>query len=142
MSWKLSGNKWGRKPTRERGEVVWIDRSCVRPAPFVQNIERYDFKDIPEDYVQHLCVGSLWVSLERLYINVSNNPDMIVKASQRFSKKSIVLTDSNSLMIYAGTIRRDERENKGRIVSVSRHTFIINMARYIIVDFTSIKPIV
>ncbi len=141
MSRGNSANKWGRKPTRERGQVVWTDNSGAKPAPFAQAMPRYnDTRDIPVDYEPHLAVGALWTAA------VPMNPD--TRGGGKFPPllpfyfpADQVVVKIRSLMIYAGIVRIEERESNGRIVSVPRHTFIAGDGCYIITDFSYIKPV-
>jgi hypothetical protein len=142
MSWSNSANnKWGRRSTRDRGKVVWIDNSGAKPAPFAQAMPRYgETKPIPDEFEPHLYVGALWMA------SVPMNPD--TRGAGQFpplvpyywpADQAIVKV--KSLMIYAGIVRIEERESNGRIVSVPRHTFIAAAGRYIVTDFSTVSPV-
>ena len=141
MGWGSSANKWGRKPTRERGSVVWSDNSGAKPAPFAQAVPRFvETREIPKEYEEYLSVGALWQA------TVPMNPD--TRGGGKFPPllpyyypADQAVVKIKSLMIYAGITRIDERESNGRIVSVPRHTFVAGDGRYIITDFSYVKPV-
>lgn len=141
MGWGNSASKWGRKPTRDRGSVVWTDNSGAKPAPFAQAMPRYeDTKDIPAEYEEHLYVGALWTA------NVPLNPDtrgagQFPPVMPFYFPADQAVIKLKSLLIYSGVVRIEERQANGRIVSVPRHTFIAGDGRYIITDFSQIKPV-
>lgn len=141
MGLKGSASKWGRKPTRDRGEVVWKDNSGAKPAPFVQCVPRYEeTKQIPGDYEPFFVVGAMWYTTVPLNPNIRNGGEFPHVVPVWRGGKSAVIK-AKSFMIYAGIARIEEREKNGRIVSVPRHTFIAGDGRYIVTDFTYIKPV-
>lgn len=142
MGWGNSASKWGRKPTRDRGTVVWTDNSGAKPAPFAQNIPRYnETGPIPDEYQEHLYVGALWSA------NTALAPDPRMAGTKCpplqpvYWQAELAPIKNKSLMIYAGIIRIEERETNGRIVSVPRHTFIAGDGRYVVTDFTQVRPV-
>lgn len=138
MGWG-SNSKNGRKPTHARGTVVWTDNTGVKPAPFAQNIPRYKESKIPDEYIPYLYPGSLWK------VKVPLSPDTkIVGMSVLkpfYYPADMALVKVNSLVIYAGEVRSEERQSNGRIVSVPKHTFVASGGRHIITDFFYVVPV-
>ncbi len=144
MSWGSGKkNKWGLKPTRERGQVVWTDNSGAKPAPFAQAFPKYDeTRPIPPAYEEFLVIGSMWIN------KVPLNPDLRELGKcpfpglvPMFWAPEQAVIKLKSLLIYSGIVRVDERERNGRIVSVPRHTFVCGDGRYIVTDFSHITPV-
>ena len=141
MGWGNSANKWGRKPTRDRGTVVWTDNSGAKPAPFAQAVPRYaDTKEIPAEYAEHLYVGALWTATTAMNPDTRGGGKFPPLAPLYWQPEQAVIK-IKSLLIYAGIVRTEERESNGRIVSVPRHTFIAGEGRFIINDFSFVAPV-
>lgn len=141
MGWGNSASKWGRKPTRERGTVVWTDNSGAKPAPFAQAMPRYaDTKEIPAEYEEHLYVGALWTATVPLNPDTRGGGQFPPVLPFYFPADQAVIK-AKSLLIYAGVVRIEERLANDRIVSVPRHTFIAGDGRYIITDFSQVSPV-
>lgn len=143
MSWGNSASKWGRKRTSERGEVVWTDKSGGKPAPFAQQMPRYEeTSEIPVEYQEHLYVGALWSAQGAMLPDERSVGTKCPVLKQCWWQPENAPVKAKSLMIYAGIIRLEERESNGRIVSVPRHTFIAGDGRYVILDFNLVKPVI
>lgn len=143
MAWGNSSNKWGRKPTRSRGKVVWSDNSGTKPAPFMKKLPRYsDPSDPPDGYADHFVVGALWIAKGALSPDprISDGKYPVLQLAYWGQEQAVV--PFGCMMIYAGLERIEERESNGRIVSVPRHTFIAGDGRYIINDWMSVAPVV
>lgn len=137
-----SASKWGRLKTRDRGSVVWTDNSGAKPAPFAQSVPRYEeTREIPEEYQEHLYPGALWSAVNALAPDPRSAGSKTPVLQPQWWQPETAPVKAKSLMIYAGIVRLEERESNGRIVSVPRHTFIAGDGRYIIVDFTHVKPV-
>lgn len=142
MSWGNSANKWGRKPTRDRGAIEWKDNSGAKPAPFAQNLPRYaETSEIPENYEPYLVVGALWSALVALAPDPRSQGSKCPVLQAQYWQPESAPVKAKSLMIYAGVFRLEERESNGRIVSVPRHTFIAGDGRYIVLDFSQVRPV-
>lgn len=139
MAWGKA-KQWGRRPTHERGPVVWSDKTGMKPAPFAQQLPRYgETKSIPDEYVALLeGPGSLWTTLVPLRPDARGGtyPPLVYHCYPDVAPVKV-----RSLLIYAGIERVEERERNGRIVSVPRYTFIAGEGRYIINDFSYIAPV-
>ncbi len=141
MSWSTSKN-WGRKPVHERGQITWSDNTGIKPAPFAKPISRYNhINDIPSEYENFLCVGTLWSAIHAMKPDLSSGASMPNLVPDFYTPLEAPVKQS-SFLIYSGIVRVEEREQNGRIVSVSRHSFIAGDARYIILNFAHIKPVV
>jgi len=141
MSWS-SSKTWGRKPVHERGLITWSDNSGSKPAPFVKPISKYKkIKDVPVEYENFLFVGALWTVRRPLRPDLTSGatfPSLVLESSVPSEEAAI---RPGSFLIYTGIVRVEEREKKGRIVSVSRHTFIAAGARYVVTNFVYVKPV-
>jgi len=141
MAWSSTYKK---KRNASRSSVTWTDNSGAKPAPFAQAIPRYEeTRPLPPGYEEHLYVGALWTN------TFAMNPDMTEIGKCTFPglvvmhwQAELATIKLKSMMIYSGIVRVDEREKNGRIVSVPRHTFVVGDGRYIVTDFSQIKPII
>ena len=142
MSWGgTSAKKWGRKPTRERGSVVWTDNSGAKPAPFMQVLPRYEETiGLLSEWEPLMYAGSMWTARIQMGPDAKTGAFPILVPTWGPPEQAIIKV--NSLLIYTGTVRIDERESNGRIVSVPRHTFIAGNGRYIVTNFSFVCPIV
>jgi len=144
MGWS-SSTKWGRKKTRNRGKVTWVDNSGAKPAPFMQDLPRYaDVPTITEELEKSLTPGTMFSSLAILGVpdlayGKTNNRKYQTLERWWYAESAIVAP--GQFLIYAGIVRIDERESNGRIVSVPRHTFIFGSGRYVINDFSLIQSV-
>lgn len=142
MSWSNSGTSGGRKRVRDRGPVVWKDNSGAKPAPFAQNLPRYeDPKPIPPEFMDHFYVGALWQAKFSLMINEASKGGKCPALVTQWWQPETAPIKAKSLLIYADVVRHDEMQASGRIITVPRHTFIAAEGRYIVTDFTCITPV-
>ena len=140
MAWGNSSSRWGRKPTSKRGSVVWTDKTGAKPAPFAKAIPRYNEpRAIDENNVQYLVPGTMWLSA--MPLNPTTTAGAKFQALVYAWDNLSAMLKTNSMLIYAGEVRVEERERNGRIVSVTRHTFIAGDGRYIVNDFSFITPV-
>ena len=141
MAWgSNSANRWGRKKTRDRGPVTWIDKSGAKPAPFVKKIPAYQAApDIDEKLAEELQPGVLFVSNWCLGNGAPKAGDSSFLTLERWYWTDSAIVQKGQFLMYSGVVRTDERKSDGRIVNVPRHTFIFGSARYIINDFSIIS---
>lgn len=141
MGWG-SSNKWGRKPTHKRGPVVWSDNSGAKPAPFMQVMPKYEeTRAIAPEHQDHLYVGAMWTAKIAMNTGAQVVGCKYPPLVPTYWEQDKALVKLNSIMIYAGIVRIDEREANGRIVSVPRHSFVAGEGRYIITDFSHVTPV-
>ncbi len=142
MTWSNSGANNGRKRVRDRGSVVWNDNSGAKPAPFVQNLPRYEEpKHVPPEFQDHFYVGALWRANFSLMVNESTTGGKLAALTVQWWQPETAPIKARSLLVYAGIVRHEEIQSKGRIVTVPRHTFVAGDGRYIITDFSWIAPV-
>lgn len=143
MAWGgNSANKWGRKPTHERGSVVWKDNSGAKPAPFAQDIPRFaETTNLADELQEHLYVGALWTAVQAMSADERSKGGKFPVLQPQWWQPETAPIKAKSLMIYSGIVRVDQRESNGRIVSVPRHTFIAGDGRYIVTDFSHVRPV-
>ena len=142
MSWGNSASKWGRKPTRDRGTVVWSDKSGGKPAPFAQAIPHFhETSPIPPEFEPYLFNGALWSALQAMNPQDDDAGKYPAVHPVWHDPGNNAVIKHRSVLMYAGLIRIDEREANGRIVSVPRHTFIAGGGRFIITDFSLVAPV-
>jgi len=142
MSWSNSGANLGRRKVRDRGSVVWKDNSGAKPAPFAQNLPRYeDPRPIPTEVQDYFYVGAMWQAKQALMINESSKGGKCPALTVQWWQPETAPVKLNSILIYADVIRHDEVQANGRIVTVPRHTFIAGEGRYIVTDFSWIAPV-
>jgi hypothetical protein len=143
MGWGNSASKWGRKPTRDRGPIEWKDNSGAKPAPFVQVMPRYaETREIPAEFQEYLYIGALWTANQALAPDPKFQGTKCPVLQGQYWQPESALIKAKSFMIYAGIIRLEERESNGRIVNVLRHTFVAGDGRYVVSDFSLVRPVV
>lgn len=141
MTWGNSGSKWGRKKTRDRGPVEWVDKNGVKPAPFARDIPpNRAIVEPPPDVLDGLVVGTLFVANHELGTMYSgkNMEGGALPALVPFGP--VRLVKLGDILLYAGPIRLEERQVNGRIVTVLRHTFIVAGNRFVVTDLSSVRP--
>jgi hypothetical protein len=142
MSW--NNTNFGRKRTRDRGKVTWIDKSGKKPAPFMQDLPSYSENfNITREIEQSLVPGTMFASLfvlgvERVRGETKNRKFQTLSRSWDVNTATIL---PGQFLICAGMVRIDERESNGRIVSAPKYTFIFGSGRYIINDFSLIQVV-
>lgn len=122
----------------KKQNIVWTDKSAAVTKKTSYNMSGPP--RVPEEYVQLLIPGSLWIATTNLGKNVE--VDSFVQELTRYFYEPNALVRHGSIMIYASTIRRDELcSSSGRTITVPRHTFICANGRYVINDLTWVKPV-
>lgn len=130
----------GPEINHQRTAVTWSDNSGAKPAPFAQALPKYeDTKNITAEFGEYLEVGALWKTKFAMSADSSGAKYPALITVWWEPEKAPIR--ANSILIYAGIVRIDERESNGRIVSVPRHTFIGGEGRYIITDFNYVTPV-
>ena len=141
MSWG-SSSKNGRQPTHARGQVVWTDRAGGKPAPFVQAIPKLtETRAITPEKEQQLDVGTMWQAKFAMVVELQSAEAKFPVLTQTYWEQDKAPVKQNSVLIYSGIVRVEERNSDGRIISVPRHTFIAGEGRYIITNFELVAPV-
>jgi len=141
MAWSNSTRN-GRRRVRDRGNVVWLDNTGSKPAPFARHLTRFEHQhQINAEYEPYLTVGMMWITLNGFTVDVpvDGTPCQVLRPVW-YDDESVPIK-KGSLMMYAGTVRVEEREYKGRVITVPNHTFVLNGARYVVYDVEYIKPV-
>ena len=97
----------------------------------------------PED----LTPGSLWVVVSKCGPNNTYNPD--VYEQHEFPYLTVLYyagadnpgVPINSVAVYLGHTRVEEESRAGVMLSIPRHTFLINGKRWLVADFNLLEPI-
>lgn len=123
-----------------RSPITWVDNSGCKPAPFARKLPRFTNAEInvPDGYAEHLYAGAVWLIVVPMY--AVTEPGALPSLRQFASSRSRPIA-AGSIVIYAGSLRQDERTSTGRIVSVSRPSFIVDDLRCIVNDFTCLMPL-
>jgi hypothetical protein len=139
MALKNVQGKFRQKTTPKRSRVTWIDNTGSKPAPFVKNIHQYVETVISEEQLNHLVIGSLWLTRVPLSPDHKSGGEMLyLMPCYIFETPEL---KPNSILIYSGPLRIEERAAKDKIVSVVRHTFVSSNGRYVITNFNNIAPV-
>jgi hypothetical protein len=100
---------------------------------------------VPQGFSDHMHVGAMWQTIVALEpVDVRGYPLQTLRTWVNYGgwqQSAPAPISQNSLLMYAGEIRLDERASGDRIVSVPRHTFIVGNGRYIITEFSLIRPV-
>lgn len=139
-----------------RPQITWVNKTIAKPAnAMTQNLPYFFDEQNYENfkYQKNLILGSLWTwpsdfflvdnekfrSLNRL--NVHNS----VSEYRRLTFQNYDIPGysvaQGSYMMYAGTVRVDEKAKQDKVVSVLRHTFFVDGTRCIILNLQACVPI-
>lgn len=122
---------------RTRGPIVWKDRNGSKPAPFARPMASFDStaNDGAGEFDQWFVNGALWTTKCAME-KTPNAAGIIpyVDVCYVWPGGPAAPIPAGSIALYAGGVHTDERDRRGRDMRVWRHTFIINGARYIVVQ--------
>lgn len=127
---------------RERSTVIWTDKNSGKPAPFAKQLPAYKPGEdsSPSEWpLEMLTVGSLFVTCSPLHVDPRASDSQYPPL--QLAKRTAATVPVGSMAIYAGPVRVEERHRGfgGKIVTVTRHTFVVASARYV-VDLAYVKP--
>lgn len=132
----------------KRKQITWTtppERQASKPyPPYIADTEK-----VPDEYLEHVEVGRLWyiacpLAVENLGRGFETPPfpylvhHTIPLNSQGFYPNTKFF-NPHTPAIYAGTTRVEE-DQKGRVVTVPRHLFLIGDCRYIIRSLDYVVP--
>src|SRR5262249_17810128 len=109
-----------------------------------QDIPHYsETTNLSEELQQHLYVGALWTATQAMEPDPRSKGGKFPGLQPKWWQPELAPVKAKSLMIYAGVVRIDERvgDRMSRIVSVPRHTFIAGEGRFIVTDFSMVRPV-
>lgn len=132
---------------RRRPKVTWKDPvsriPVAQPLPHIPEVQLAP--ELAEQYAAALTVGSLWTLSTD--VKVMNGYPAPRYKQHEFPYVEVAgyydyvkLGVKGTLAVYMGTIRVEEVSNHNRTVSVPRHSFLINGARYLTRDLTLFVP--
>lgn len=154
-SWLLGlagGVKEQRVAMTNRKRIVWnknsdtgyLETKGLRRRPFIPDVELTETD--AEKFALHLQKGSLWRVAgewlsdvpEPLGYELPPHPYVQGTEWQPYSK---ICYKKGTLAVYLGTTRVEEAKHGGQIVSVPRHTFMIDGNVYMVRRLLDLEPV-
>jgi len=130
--------------SRSRKKIVWVSNDGRAPAPFAAIMPSFSQPiPFPNEWAESLVPGTLWAScapLSRATLYNPLNNQIVNELSDELVESYVGTIPPGSIMIYAGTMRREERDHQSRIINVLCHTFIVAGGRYVIKSPRVVRP--
>ena len=125
---------------RRRTSILWRGATAHenRPRPREVVLPAW-LKERPDA----LTVGTLFAAVGELghlnALGMRTEPPRLARLVVG-SGSDLVVVPASGLLVYAGTVRFDERKGT-RVVSVPHHTFVHGSGRYVISDLEQVRPV-
>ena len=115
------------KAGRYHKNVVWTGGKPSAPvAPFAQEIStfRSATDQLPPGFEEALVPGAIWFARINLARDASKFSDKVQHLLEYWGDPAIAPYKAGSILLYAGSVRVDEKTSTGKVVSVMRHSFM------------------
>lgn len=133
---------WSKHPGMEQ-----ISQKSLLPRQYISDSSMS--AEMTEKFTPYLKKGALWrvaaawftTILEPTGYELPPHPYAQGTDYQPYAWNNLIYPE-NTLAIYLGPTRVDEIRNDGKMISVSRHTFMINGNIFLVRHIASLEPVI
>jgi len=136
---------WNKQPGMEQ-----ISKKSLLPRQYISDISMSP--EMTEKFTPYLQKGALWqvaagwltTILEPTGCEPPPHPYAQGTDYQPYAWNNLIypIYPKNTLAIYLGPTRVEEIRNDGKMISVSRHTFMINGNIFLVRHIASLEPVI
>jgi hypothetical protein len=131
-----------------RGKLTWKvpkeEAHVLRPQPYRSEMKLPDSE--VETYMTTLLLGSLWVLSEPLIVEKRYSGKEYQQHEHQYLVHDIYAWPGSTcfrigtLALYSGQVRVTESAPDGSVMRPTRHTFIIDGAKYMTLNLRNFRP--